>query len=270
MFSMIIIMGSCRSTRKIVSIVSKKDSSSIVVRPEDSDSAKSVKATFEKISSSKIQFNTFSSKVKIDYNDELNNRIDVNAFLRMKRDSVIWISIIAALNIEAFRVLITPDSIFIMDKISRTIQRKPLSYLQQISKVPFDFNTLQDLIIGNPVYLDKNITSYVDQGETLSMSLVGSSFKHFLTVGKSDLKILFSKLDDVNVERSRTANLSYSGYVPLGNLRFSESRKIVLTEKTKIDLQLEFKQVEFEQLIGFPFSVPKNYKLKADPGNKVP
>ena len=257
-----VLMGSCRSTRKIATVVSKKDSTMLVVRPEDSDSAKSVKATFEKISSQQITFNTFSSKVKIEYSDDKNNRIDVNAFLRMKRDSAIWISIIAAFNIEAFRVLITPDSIVIMDKISRTIQRKPLSYLQEISKVPFDFKTLQDLIIGNPVYLDKNITSYVDQGETLSMSLIGSAFKHYLTVGKSDLNVLFSKLDDIDVARSRTANLSYSSYVALGKWRFSETRKIVLTEKTKIDLQLEFKQVEFEQLMGFPFSVPKNYKLK--------
>jgi hypothetical protein len=149
-----------------------------------------------------------------------------------------------------------------MDKISRTIQRKPLSYLQQVSKVPFDFKTLQDLIVGNPVYFDKNITSFVDQGETLSMSLIGSVFKHYITVGKEDLNVLFSKLDDIDLARSRTANLSYSGYVPLGKWKFSESRKIVLTEKTKIDLQLDFKQVEFEQPVGFPFSVPKNYKVK--------
>ena len=262
LFSMVILIASCRSTRKITSVVSKKDSTVLVIRPEDSDSAKQVKATFESINSRQIIFNTFSSKVKIDYSDDKNIRIDVNAFLRMKRDSAIWVSIIAAFNIEAFRVLITPDSIFIMDKISRTIQRKPLSYLQQVSKVPFDFKTLQDLIVGNPVYFDKNITSFVDQGETLSMSLIGSVFKHYITVGKEDLNVLFSKLDDIDLARSRTANLSYSGYVPLGKWKFSESRKIVLTEKTKIDLQLDFKQVEFEQPVGFPFSIPKNYKTK--------
>jgi hypothetical protein len=261
-FATLLLMASCRSTKKITSVVSKKDSTVLVVRPEDSDSAKHVKATFESINSRQIRFNTFSSKVKIDYSDDKNNKIDVNAFLRMKRDSAIWISIIAAFNIEAFRVLITPDSIFIMDKISRTIQRKPLSYLQQISKVPFDFKTLQDLIVGNPVYLDKNITSYVEQGETVSMSLIGAAFKHYITVGKQDLNVLFSKLDDVDLARSRTANLSYAGYIPLGKWKFSESRKIVLTEKTKIDLELEFKQVEFDQLVGFPFSVPKNYKAK--------
>jgi hypothetical protein len=262
LFAALLLMASCRSTKKITSVVSKKDSSVLVVRPEDSDSAKHVKATFESINSRQIRFNTFSSKVKIDYSDDKNNKIDVNAFLRMKRDSAIWISIIAAFNIEAFRVLITPDSIFIMDKISRTIQRKPLSYLQQISKVPFDFKTLQDLIVGNPVYLEKNITSYVEQGETVSMSLIGAAFKHYITVGKQDLNVLFSKLDDVDLARSRTANLSYAGYIPLGKWKFSESRKIVLTEKTKIDLELEFKQVEFDQLVGFPFSVPKNYKAK--------
>ena len=79
LFSVLILMASCRSTRKITSVVSKKDSTVLVVRPEDSDSAKHVKATFESINSRQIRFNTFSSKVKIDYSDDKDIRIDVNA-----------------------------------------------------------------------------------------------------------------------------------------------------------------------------------------------
>lgn len=257
-----IFMISCRSTRKITTVVTKKDSAVVVINPADSDSAKSVRATLLKINSKQIIFSTFSSKVKVDYNDDKNNHFDFNAFLRMKSDSVIWVSIIAALNIEAFRVMITPDSIVIMDKINRTIQKKPVSYLQEITRIPFDFKTLQNLIVGNPVYLDKNIISYTDQGERISMSTIGESFKHYLTVSKNDLSLLFSKLDDIDVARSRTASLAYADYLTAGSWKFAGLRKISLSEKTKIDVQLEFKQVEFEKAISFPFAVPKNYRIK--------
>ena len=254
---------SCRSTRKITTVVSKKDSVAavVVVNPEDSDSAKSVRATLSKIRDNQIQFTTFSSKVKVEYSDDKNRKLDFNAFLRMKKDSIIWVSIIAALNIEAFRVAITPDSLVIMDKLNRTVQRKPLSYLQEITKVPFDYQTLENLILGNPIYLDKTVVAFSDQGEKLSFSTVGDAFKHFITVSKSDLSLLFSKLDDVDVTRSRTANLSYSGYVSAGIWKFAEVRNINLAEKTKLEVNLDFKQVEFEKPMTFPFSIPKNFKL---------
>ncbi|PHX74814.1 MAG: hypothetical protein CK547_01455 [Chitinophagaceae bacterium] len=259
---LVISIASCRSTRKITTVITKKDSAIVVVNPAESDSAKSVRELIKKIESKQILFNTFSSKVKVDYSDEKNNRVDFNAFVRMQKDSAIWVSIIAALNIEAYRVMITKDSVVIMDKIERTIQRKPLEYLQKITKVPFDFKTLEDLIVGNPVYLDKNVTSFIDQGETFSMSTLGEVFKHFITVNKKDLNLIFSKLDDIDVTRSRTANLTYADYSNVGSWMFSGLRKISLSEKTKIDVQLEFKQVEFEKPLSFPFSIPKSYKVK--------
>jgi hypothetical protein len=261
LFSVVFWLISCRSTKQISTVVAKKDSAVVVINPAESDSAKSVRATLAKIKGKQIVFTTFSSKVKVDYSDDKNRRFDFNAFVRMKKDSAIWISIIAALNIEAYRVMITPDSLVILDKINRTIQRKPLLYLQEITKVPFDYHTLEDLIIGNPIYLDKTIVAYADQGEKLSLSTVGEAFKHILTVSKSDLSVLFSKLDDVDVTRSRTANLSYAEYKMSGSWLFPEARNISLSEKTKLDVLLDFKQVEFEKPLSFPFSIPKNYKI---------
>ena len=255
------LLTSCRSTRKITTVIAKKDSAVVVINPAETDSAKSVRATFDSIQTKRIQFSTFSSKVKVNYRDDKNRNLDFNAFLRIKKDSAIWISIIAALNIEAYRVIITPDSISIMDKLNRTIQHKQLSYLQSITQVPFDFSTLEDLIIGNPVYLDKTVVAYTDQGEKISFSTVGASFKHYLTVGKNNLQVFFSKLDDVDLSRSRTANLAYAEYLPVGLWMFSSNRNISLSEKNKLDIMLDFKQVDFDKTLTFPFSIPKNYKV---------
>jgi hypothetical protein len=80
-------------------------------------------------------------------------------------------------------------------------------------------------------------------------------------VGKNDLQLLFSKLDDVDMTRSRTASLAYAAYLPAGSWMFASSRNISLSEKNKLDILLDFKQVEFDKLILFPFSVPKNYRV---------
>ncbi len=264
LLSIVIVMmllASCRSTKQIATVIAKKDSAVVVVNPEDSDSAKSVRATLSRIKDKKINFTTFSSKVKVEYNDDKNRRFDFNAFIRMKKDSAIWVSIIAAFNIEAFRVMITPDSLVILDKINKTTQKRSLNYLEKITKVPFDYKTLEDLILGNPVYLANSVVSYADQGEKVSLSTMGDVFKHYITVGKSDLNVLFSKLDDVDITRSRTANLAYSDYLASGPWMFSGMRKISLSEKTKLDVNLEFKQVEFDIPTTFPFGIPKNFRV---------
>jgi len=257
----LVLLASCRSTRKLTNVIATRDSVVTLVNPYDSDSAKFVRATMQKIKERQIQFKTFSSKIKVDYNDDKNRKFDFNAFFRMQKDSAMWISIVAALNIEAFRVLIRPDSIIILDKLNKTVQRKPFSYLQVITKVPFDYQTLENLILGNPIYLDKEVMAFSEKTETLSFSTVGEAFKHFMTVGKNDLNVLFSKLDDMDIARSRTANLAYAGYVPVGERIFAEERKIDLAEKTQIQIALNFKQVEFDKAISFPFSIPKNYKI---------
>jgi hypothetical protein len=254
-------LTSCRSTRKITTIIPQKDSAIVVINPAETDSAISVRATFDSIQRKRINFTSFSAKLKVEYRDDIKGNFDFNAFLKMKKDSAIWISCSFVFGVEAIRVIITPDSVTIMNKLKNTVERKSLSYLQAITQVPFDYATLEDLIIGNPVYLDRRIISYTDQGEKISLATLGNSFKHFLTVGKNDLQLLFSKLDDVDLTRSRTANLAYAGYLPVGPWMFSNTRNISLSEKNKLDILLEFKQVDFDKPVAFPFNIPKNYRI---------
>jgi len=257
-----VLIFSCRTSRKISTAMSKKDSVVIAFNPSETDSALLVHKALEEIRENRIDFTTFSAKIKVDYADSKDRKYDFNANLRMYKDSTIWISINAALGIEAFRVLITKDSVKILDKLNRTIQYQSLDYLQEVANLPIDFKTLQDLIIGNPVYLDSNIVAYEEYGEYVSMSTIGNFFKHFVTFYKNGFSLQHSKLDDVDVFRSRTADLSYEDYVKNGEKQFSNRRRITIAEKTRLDIDLEFKQVQFNQQLNFPFNIPKNYKLK--------
>lgn len=252
---------SCRSTRKITQVVTK-DSTAILVPPTADDSVRLVEETFAQIKRNNIDFNTFSAKVKVDYRDSKERKYDFNTFMRIRKDSTIWVSIIAALGIEAFRVVITPDSIKILDKLEKTYDMKPLSYLQEITKLPFDFKTLQDIIIGNPVYTEGDVTSIKQSDEMITMSLAGDFFKHLMTFRKSDYILLTSKLDDIDKSKNRTANLAYEDHSSDGTIRFSNRRKINIAEKTNLDVDLEFKQVEFNKQLSYPFSIPRNYKMK--------
>ena len=52
----LLILASCRSTRKLTNVISTKDSAVTVVNPYDSDSAKFVRSTMQKIQERQIHF----------------------------------------------------------------------------------------------------------------------------------------------------------------------------------------------------------------------
>ena len=256
----LISMSACRSTKKIQTAISKKDTAQVVVIDNKFDSAGYIKNMIANVSRNHIDFETFSAKVKVDYRGGDGKGNDVNAFIRMKKDSIIWVSINALLGIEAIRILITPDSVKVLNKLDKFVQLRSVSYIQEVSKLPIDFHTLQQLIIGNPVYLDSNIVSFKKEENGISLTSIGPIFKHFITIRNNDYLILNSKLDDREFGRSRTAVLEYNDYETKGNIHFATKRKISVAEKSTLEVNLDFKQFDFNESLNYPFSIPKNFK----------
>ena len=252
--------SSCRSTKKIQSAIATRDSTAAPEKKVDSSSF--FAATYEGILNTHIDFTTFSAKVKVDFQGSNGKKSDFNAFFRLYKDSVLWVSINALLGIEAFRVLITKDSVKVMNKLDKIVQLRSVNYLQEITKIPFSFIELQDLLIGNPIYFDSSIAFIKKDGNDYSVMSIGKLFKHLLTVNADNYLVQHSKLDDINTQRARTADITYGDYENKNKMNFSTFRKITVSEKSKLDVELKYRQFEFNEALNFPFNIPKNYKLQ--------
>ena len=265
LIAMVSWLFSCRSTKKIQTAISRIDT--VLVKgptPEElrADSIRFIRESYDRLMKNRIQFETFSAKIKVDMEDKEGKKSDFNAFLRLRRDSALWVSINVALGIEAFRVLITPDSVKLLNKLDKIVQVRSVESLQEITHLPFTFAELQNVIIGNPIYIDSAIVSYKNDEKTLSLFAIGEVFKHMLTLNRQDYTMLNSKLDDRDVNRARTCLVEYANYQTNGNYNFSTLRTITVSEKTKLGLQLDYKQYAFNEVLTYPFSVPKNYKFR--------
>jgi hypothetical protein len=201
--------------------------------------------------------------MKVNYQDKDGEQPELTVNLRMQKDSAIWVSISATiLNLEVFRIYITPDSVKLLDKRAKKVQYRSVNYLRELTQLPFDFYTIQDLLIGNPIYFDKNnVVSYKKNNESVQLLSVGKLFKHLMTISDGDNLVQHSKLDDVDPARSRTCDLTYSGYVSTtGGIRFATERQISVSERSKLDVDMNFKQYSFNETLDFKFPIPKNYK----------
>jgi len=259
-----ILFSSCRSTRKIQTIIATRDSS-VVTLPQGNtleDTLRFIGEAVEGIRKNHIDFRSFSAKIEVDYEDAEGKKYDVTAHVRMLKDSVIWISVRAILGIEGLRAYITRDSVKMLDKQNNLYTARSVAYLQEVTALPLDLSSLQDLLIGNPVFLDStNIVSYTQSENAITLLSIGDFFKNLLTVDKAGKLPLSSKLDDQDEMRNRTCHLTYSDYESKKVVHFATKRQISVTEKKKLDIKLDFKQYDFNETLSFPFSIPKNYKL---------
>lgn len=257
----LVLFASCRSTKQIQTAISKKDTAAAVaIDRRREDTLRFIRNTLYKIDSSRIAYNTFTGKVNVDYRGGDGKHYDLNVTVRMFRDSAIWLSANVILGIEGLRVLVTRDSIKLLNKGDKVYTARSIDYLQDVTSLPLDLHTLQDLIIGNAVFVDSNVVSFNSRGGTLNLLSIGQWFKHLLTLDANSGQLLHSKLDDVDIARNRTADLTYADYENRKGFPFATKRRITVTEKARLDIQLDFKQYELNAPVSFPFSVPKNYQ----------
>lgn len=256
----VLMMSACRSTRKIQTVIAPRDTTATVTGQSRADTLRVIGEVINGLRQNHIDFKSFSAKIEVDYEDAEGKKYNVTAHVRMHKDSIIWISIRAILGIEGLRALITRDSVHLLDKQNNTYTPRSVAYLQEVTALPLDLSSLQDLLMGNPVFLDSNIVSYTQSENAITLLSVGDFFKNLFTVEKMNNLPQSSKLDDLDELRNRTCYLSYSGYENKKGVNFPTRRQITVTEKKKLDIKLDFKQYDFNETLSFPFTIPKNYK----------
>jgi len=268
LIGLVLAVVSCRPTKKIQTAINTKKTAP-VINKDSTDSAVAIRARedsirfisdmYHAILANRIDYKTFSAKIDVDYVDADDKKYNVNVFLRMYKDSIIWVDIHAFLGISALKARITKDSVRILDRQNKLYTVRSIEYLQEVSQLPVDLSTLQDLLVGNVVFLDSNIVSYTKFDNSVSLLSIGKIFKNLVTLN-ADRSLQRIKLDDVDELRNRTGDLTYDDYENKEGVNFAKTRKITFAEKKKLDVRLQFKQYNFNEDLTFPFVIPKNYK----------
>jgi Domain of unknown function (DUF4292) len=262
---MVILMAACKSAKKIQTAITKTKTDTtqmIIVDNSHADSVAVIRDLMHKLNSNRIlNFKTFSAKIKVNYRDKEGEQPELTVFVHMMKDSMIWISVNATIfSYEALRVLITPDSVKVLNRRDKLLQLRSVNYLKELVDLPFDFYTLQDLLLGNPIYLDSNVVSYKTNEQSITLMNIGPLFKHLLSITNGDYLLQHSKLDDADPLRNRTADLTYGGYENANGVKFATERRVSVSEKGKLDVDMNFKQYSFNETLSYAFTVPRNYK----------
>lgn len=207
----------------------------------------------------RTDFTTFSGKAHVSYDGGGNSQeFDVN--IRIEKDRRIWVSITALLGLEAARVLVTPDSIFAIDRIHRDAYVMPLLQASQLLPVPADFQLMQALILGDVLPAKADFTA-AGPGNADSIVLSGT--------GLPGVQNLFvSKKDSQLLRQTLTQNINSISIVN-GRMELIEGRKFSLIRQIQAFnagvnhlILMEFNDVHFNQELDMNFSIPSKYQRR--------
>ena len=88
---------------------------------------------------------------KVDINIEGNGVAfdDLSGQLRMRKDSVVWLTVTAPMGVEIGRVKVSNDSAWIINRLEKTYLAEPLDSLAYRFGMPINLPWLQTLLIDN-------------------------------------------------------------------------------------------------------------------------
>lgn len=104
----------------------------------------------QRMNEDKLDFEWLAAENTLDYEGKPMG-LSLNGETRMRRDSVIWFNF-RKFGMGVARVLVNRDSVFAINYIQTAYFAEKLSALGTRYNLPTDFVSIQDLVLGNPVF----------------------------------------------------------------------------------------------------------------------
>lgn len=214
-----------------------------------------------------IDFEYLTAKSKFSFKSGSQNIDNANVNIRIKKDSIIWLSV-TGVGFEVARGIITPDSIIFLDKFHKEIH----SYDYQKLKTQFNFDLnyglIQSIIVGNlPVPRSPN-QKFKKEKDYLLLRQNEERISIDNYIGEKTHKL--KRLQAVEQPTKNSLTLDYEDFKDLNNYLFPFASLITLDFKSPKDQQfyqtvirIKHNKVDLvDTNPGFPFSVPSTYKRK--------
>lgn len=222
-----------------------------------------------------VDFEYMSTSSKIRFSNDDKN-LSATANIRLKKDSIIWVSVTPGFGIEAARGIITRDSVIFINRMNKEYSAFDFKELSEEFNFKIDYNLLQSIILGNmPVPPDdddlvkKESDYFVVKQQNGAVTI--SNFVDARSLKLERISMLDKGKEEV-MGKTRTRNnelvLTYSDFQQLESQVFPFENFATLDyqrngEKRRTEIDIQHKKANIsDEALRFPFSVPEKYVLK--------
>ena len=206
-------------------------------------------------------YSTFTGKAKVHF-ESPDQQQDFTAFIKVKKDSCIWVTIYGLGGmLNAARVLITHDSLVMINYINKEVTRTALDQVAKVLPVKADFSSLQNLIAGEPLS-DGTLKDVAVLSGTWLLKIEDNNYLQTVGYNKADSNM---NIDQVTTHdpNGPEATLRFENYELVNQLQFSRLRKVNIKNGADLySIEMYFQNADFDKPFEIQFTVPSNYKAK--------
>lgn len=208
-----------------------------------------------------MDFDFFQGKARMVLRDGSKTR-DVKTNIRMKKDSVIWMSF-SVIGVQGGKALINQDSITIVNNVDNEYFVFEYDELSRRFNFDINYEIVQSAMLGN-LLMDRQESDLVEQLTSIFLLKQQSGTVDVLNY----VNAASMKLEKVELKESDTNNaltIDYTNFQPVGDEIFPYNGTINLVYKTPAGLInttiiFEYNKAEIgDKLLKFPFNIPKKY-----------
>lgn len=187
-----------------------------------------------------------------------NENLDMsgNIDLRIKNNEYIWI-VVKKLGFEVSRVLIRPDSVFVLDRINRIKYLESYSFLENYAGISIPFYNLQQLLAGNNLKMANDFAIFKQENNTVLIKSQIDKINFTYTI--NNLKsIIFVEIFDFNSNKLEVSNSEFKNYQ---NIKIPYQRHYSFFEKNINQGNVEMNIDEISTLKhNIKFEIPSDYE----------
>jgi hypothetical protein len=229
---------------------------------------------FAKLKEKELKFDWFSAKFSADYSNK-GKENSFNGQIRIRKDSLIWISLTPMLGIEAVRLMISQDSVKMINRLNDTYFLGDYEYVNRFLNTNIDFDLLQAFLLGNDLqfYEDGKFRASIDGGEYKLSTGERSKLKKFVRNSQENLKIFIQniwldpvsfKITHADVKEIRRDNIklesTYADFESLDNQLFPRKMTYTIHADNTILVKADFSKMSLNIPLQFPFKIPGSYQ----------
>lgn len=208
-----------------------------------------------------LDFTYLSAKSSISLSGNGEN-LSSSVSLRIKKDSIIWMSAIPALGIEAARIKFTQDSVHVINRLRKEYTATDYRYLRNKLNIDVNFNVLQAILLGN--YQPTGSEKVIEEAQLQHIQQLRQNLLFDYFVGREQQKIQQLNIQDQNTGNNITVR--YDNFQAVGPVPFAHSlaAQVTMQKGQASDFSLNHSRVTItDEALTFPFNVPSDYKRLA-------
>ena len=240
----LLLAAGCKSTQKLTDNVPQKP--------------KSAKFLQKKLLANQVQAEWLSAKARVTVRDGKEVR-KFTSYIRWQKDSVLWMNF-KKVSVEAARIKITPDSVFIIDRMNKQFVAEDFNYAQKNFDLPTNFDGLQAMLLGNSVFFGTGEMES-DIHDNL-YRLTGKTDTYLTGFWIEATTFLLRKMMVEDYRNGRKVTYEFSDYEKNNNQDFAHQRELRFDSEEfgDISVKVELSKVDLTNPVTIRFDIPEHYE----------